>query len=54
VVAGERTAVTDVREALAGLGYSPDEIRTATAEMADDGDASALLRQALQRLASRA
>jgi Holliday junction DNA helicase RuvA len=54
VVAGERTAVTDVREALAGLGYSPDEIRTATAEMADDGDASALLRQALQRLAARA
>jgi Holliday junction DNA helicase RuvA len=54
VVAGGRTAVTDVREALAGLGYSPDEIRTATAEMTDDGDASALLRQALQRLASRA
>ena len=54
VVAGERTAVTDVREALAGLGYSPDEIRTATAELNDDGDASALLRQALQRLASRA
>jgi Holliday junction DNA helicase RuvA len=54
VVAGPRTAVTDVREALAGLGYSPDEIRAATAEMADDGDASALLRQALQRLASRA
>lgn len=54
VVAGPRTAVSDVREALAGLGYSPDEIRSATAEMADDGDASALLRQALQRLASHA
>ena len=54
VVAGERTAVSDVREALAGLGYSPDEIRAATAEMTDVGDASALLRQALQRLASRA
>jgi holliday junction DNA helicase RuvA len=55
VVAGERTAVTDVREALAGLGYSADEIRAATAELADDsddGDASALLRAALQRLAS--
>ncbi len=52
VLSGERTATTDVREALAGLGYSPDEIRAATAEMADDGDTSAMLRQALQRLAS--
>jgi holliday junction DNA helicase RuvA len=67
VVAGERTAVTDVREALAGLGYSADEIRVATADMVatadgtgggssggggDDGDASALLRAALQRLAA--
>lgn len=52
VLSGERTATTDVREALAGLGYSPDEIRAATAELADDGDPSAMLRQALQRLAS--
>ena len=52
VVAAERTATTDVREALAGLGYSPDEIRAATAELPDDGDASAMLRQALQRLAT--
>ena len=53
--AGERTAVTDVREALAGLGYSPDEIRAATAELdaAGDGDASTLLRAALGRLAAR-
>lgn len=50
--AGERTATTDVREALAGLGYSPDEIRAATAELVDDGDASAMLRRALQRLAA--
>ncbi|MBN2623380.1 MAG: Holliday junction branch migration protein RuvA [Acidimicrobiales bacterium] len=48
----ERTATADVREALAGLGYAPDEIRAATAELADDGDASAMLRRALQRLAS--
>jgi Holliday junction resolvasome RuvABC DNA-binding subunit len=43
-----------VREALAGLGYSADEIRAATTELTDgdDGDASALLRAALQRLAS--
>jgi Holliday junction DNA helicase RuvA len=52
VLFAERTATTDVREALVGLGYSPDEIRAATAELADDGDASAMLRQALQRLAS--
>lgn len=48
----ERTATADVREALAGLGYAPDEIRAATAELDDDGDVSAMLRRALQRLAS--
>jgi len=47
-----RSARADVRDALAGLGYSPDEIRTATAALPDDGDASALLREALQRLAA--
>lgn len=52
LTAAERTATSDVREALAGLGYGPDEIRAATAELTDDGDASAMLRQALQRLAS--
>ncbi|HKE74111.1 MAG TPA: Holliday junction branch migration protein RuvA [Acidimicrobiales bacterium] len=53
--AGERTAVTDVREALAGLGYSADEIRAATAELdaGGDGDAATLLRAALGRLAAR-
>jgi Holliday junction resolvasome RuvABC DNA-binding subunit len=34
-----------------GLGYSADEIRSATSELADDGDASTMLRAALQRLA---
>jgi Holliday junction DNA helicase RuvA len=43
---------TDVREALAGLGYSADEIHGATAELPDDGDASELLRQALRHLAT--
>ncbi len=47
-----RSARGDVRDALAGLGYSPDEIRTATAELPDDGNVSALLREALQRLAA--
>ncbi|MFS8483420.1 MAG: Holliday junction branch migration protein RuvA [Acidimicrobiia bacterium] len=46
------SALADVREALAGLGYSPEEIRTALADLADDGDASAMLRRALRRLAA--
>jgi holliday junction DNA helicase RuvA len=40
----------DVREALVGLGYGPDEIRAATADLPDDTDAAVLLREALQRL----
>jgi holliday junction DNA helicase RuvA len=50
--AGPATVVTDVRDALVGLGYSADEIRAATADLADDGDVAALLRQALRQLAS--
>jgi holliday junction DNA helicase RuvA len=50
--AGAANPVGDVRDALAGLGYSPDEIRTATVDLVDDGDAAALLRQALRQLAS--
>jgi Holliday junction DNA helicase RuvA len=46
------SAQADVREALAGLGYGPDEIRAATADLPDDGDTSALLREALQRLSA--
>jgi Holliday junction DNA helicase RuvA len=43
---------SDVREALAGLGYSADEIHGATLELPDDGDAPHLLRQALRHLAT--
>jgi holliday junction DNA helicase RuvA len=50
--AGPATVVTDVRDALMGLGYSADEIRAATADLADDGDVATLLRQALRQLAS--
>src|SRR5690606_26996645 len=46
------SALADVREALAGLGYAPEEIRTALADLADDGDASGLPRRALRRLAA--
>ena len=41
----------DVRDALTGLGYAPDEIRDALADVPDEGDVSLLLKQALQRLA---
>jgi Holliday junction DNA helicase RuvA len=43
----------DVRDALAGLGYGPEEIREALADLADDGDPALLLKQALQRVYAR-
>ena len=46
-------AVGDVREALAGLGYGPDEIRDALRELPTDGDAATLLRDALKLLGAR-
>lgn len=42
----------DVRDALSGLGYGPDEIARVLSDLPDDGDSSDLLRQALQRLAA--
>jgi Holliday junction DNA helicase RuvA len=45
------SARADVREALAGLGYSDGEVRDVMADLPDDGDAGLLLRDALQRLA---
>lgn len=41
----------DVREALVGLGYGADEIRTVLADLPEGGDSSEALREALQRLA---
>jgi holliday junction DNA helicase RuvA len=49
---GAGSARADVREALANLGYGPDEIARIVADLPDDGDPSALLREALQRLAA--
>ena len=49
---GPASARADVRDALAGLGYADDEIRDVMADLPDDGDAGALLRDALQRLAA--
>jgi Holliday junction DNA helicase RuvA len=48
---GPVSARADVRTALAGLGYSADEIRDATLDLPDDGDSADLLRAALSRLA---
>src|SRR5690242_12544652 len=44
----------EVREALAGLGYGPDEVRDALAQLPDDGTVEALLRDALRLLAVKA
>ncbi len=45
-----RTALSEVQEALGGLGYSPDEVRAVLVDLGGD-DPAALLREALQRLA---
>lgn len=42
---------SDVHDALAGLGYGPDEIREAIRDLPSDGDPSVLLKEALKRLA---
>ena len=45
--------VSDVREALTGLGYSPDEVRDALRELPTTADASTLLRDALKLLGAK-
>lgn len=50
---GPAGAHADVRAALAELGYTPEEIRTATTELPTDGDTARLLRKALATLAAR-
>jgi Holliday junction DNA helicase RuvA len=49
---GGSSARADVRDALAGLGYTDSEVREVTSDLPDDGDAGTLLRAALQRLAT--
>lgn len=46
------SSVSDVRDALAGLGYGPDEVADAVRDLPVDADTSELLRLALQRLAA--
>jgi Holliday junction DNA helicase RuvA len=47
------TTVGNVREALAGLGYAPEEIREAMRELSDTDTAEDLLRDALRLLGVR-
>lgn len=47
------TAVSDVREALAGLGYGDAEIRDTLRELPASDDAATLLRDALKALGAR-
>ena len=47
------SVVGDVREALAGLGYGPEEIREALREVSGDADAATVLRDALKLLGAK-
>lgn len=52
--ASSSSVVADVREALAGLGYGPEEIRDVLRDLPADGaDAATLLRDALKALGAR-
>lgn len=51
--AAEPNLRADVREALAGLGYGPEEIRDALADVPDEGDPSIVLKHALRRVYAR-
>lgn len=49
---GAATVRGDVRDALAGLGYTDGEVREVMSDLPESDDAGALLRDALQRLGS--
>lgn len=51
--AGSVSAVADVRDALASLGYGTDEIRDVLRELPTGADSSTLLRDALKTLGAR-
>ncbi|MEP7047919.1 MAG: Holliday junction branch migration protein RuvA [Ilumatobacteraceae bacterium] len=50
---GGSTAIGNVREALAGLGYAPEEIRDAMRELPESASAETMLRDALRLLGVR-
>jgi len=47
------SVIGSVREALAGLGYGPDEVRDAVRELPNDTDAATMLRDALKLLGAK-
>ncbi len=47
------SARSEVREALAALGYAPEEVREALRDLPNDGDTSTLVRHALVRMGGR-
>ena len=49
----KNSVLGDVREALTGLGYGPEEIRDALREVPADGAASTILRDALKVLGAK-
>lgn len=49
---GVPTPRSDVRDALAGLGYSAEEVNEVLRRLSDAGDATDLLKEALQMLAA--
>jgi Holliday junction DNA helicase RuvA len=51
---GRPSARAELRAALDGLGYAPDEVREVLRELPEDGELDALLRDALRLLAVRA
>jgi Holliday junction DNA helicase RuvA len=48
---GSRSPRAEVRAALAGLGYAPDEVRDVVAQLPEEGSVEELLREALKLLA---
>jgi holliday junction DNA helicase RuvA len=52
-VGGGTSAIGNVREALTGLGYGPEEIREAMRELPESASAEVLLRDALRLLGAR-
>ncbi len=54
VPGGAASPRAEVREALTGLGYQPDEVRDALAQLPTDGAVEQLLREALKLLSVRA
>jgi Holliday junction DNA helicase RuvA len=50
---GSNSTLGDVREALFGLGYAPDEVRDTLREIPASSDAASMLRDALQLLGAR-